>query len=76
LRVIPGADSDKPAVAELIEAPCSMTNLDLWMGTGSLQFNSTSAFDPWHKLEIKNVLPSMYLNYDAELGLPIVLKRY
>jgi acetoacetate decarboxylase len=76
LRVIPGSEEGAAGVAELVEADVEMIDPDLWMGTGSLQFHSTSVFDPWHKLEIKKVLDAMYINYDGVLGLPKVLKRY
>jgi len=77
LRVIPASTKEaEPPVMELVEAECKVLNPDLWTGIGSVQYHSTSVFDPWHKLEVKKVLEAQYVNYDYELGLLKVLKRY
>lgn len=77
LRVLPGSEKGaEPTVMELVEAECNVLNPDLWTGIGSVQFHSNSVFDPWHKLEVKKVLESQYINYDYVLDLCKVLKRY
>ena len=76
LRVIPGCEIGAEATAELVESECKVINADLWTGVASVQFNSTSTFDPWHRLEVKKVLGGQYVNYDYELGLLKMLKKY
>ncbi len=77
LRVIPAPDgSTKPSLAELIEVPPEGTTLDAWIGPGSLQFNSTSDLDPWHRLGVKKLLVAAYRHYNSVLHLGKVVKRY
>jgi len=77
LRVIPSPDgSPKPSLAELIETPTTSTTIDAYSGEGFLQFNSTSTFDPWHKLAVNRVLSCVYRRYDSVLHPGKVIKRY
>ena len=77
MRVIPSSeDSEKVEIAELVEAKTKVINPDLWTGTGSIQYHSTSVFDPWHKLPVRKINGAQYMKYDYELDLLKVLKRY
>jgi acetoacetate decarboxylase len=77
LRVIPSPDgSDKPSLAELIEVPGDSTPIESYEGAGSLQFNSTSLVDPWHKLAVKKMLLAVYRRNHMVLHPGKVVKRY
>jgi len=77
LRVIPGAEEGAaPSVMELIEVPPQSTTIEAWQGSGSLQFDSTSDLDPWHKIEVRQMLTAIYRRYDFVLNYGRVIKRY
>jgi len=77
LKVIPGAEEGaEPSVMELIEVPPQSTTIEAWQGTGSLQFDSPSSLDPWHKIEVRKMLTAVYRRYDQVLDYGRVIKRY
>ncbi len=76
-RVIPSPDgSSTPSLAELIETPTETSNVDAYTGSGSLEFNSTSSIDPWHRLVVKKMLNAGYRRFDMVLHPGKVVKRY
>jgi acetoacetate decarboxylase len=63
-------------LAELIEVPPDGAPIDAWIGPGSLQFNSVSELDPWHKLRVKKLLLAVYRHSNMVLHPGKVVKRY
>jgi len=77
LRVIPSPDaSQEPSLAELIEVPPGSTPIDGYEGAGSLDFNTPSDIDPWHRLAVKRIVSAVYRRYDMVLHPGRVIKRY
>lgn len=77
LRVIPSPEEGaEPSVAQLVETPGNSTPIEAWTGTGWAQFHSTSLIDPWHKLEVREVLNASYRKYDMILGFGKIVKTY
>jgi len=61
---------------ELIEVPPQSTTIEAWQGPGSLQFDSSSDLDPWHRIEVRRMLTAIYRRYDFVLDYGKVIKRY
>lgn len=77
LKIIPNPEKDaEPSLAELIEVHTETTVLEAYQGTSWISFDSQSMVDPWHKLEVKNILDATYRVYDQILGHGRVIKRY
>jgi len=77
LRVIPSPEEGAPpSLMELVEVPLKSTTLEAWAGPGFVQYHSTSNFDPWHKISVKNMLNATYRRYDQILGYGKIIKRY
>ena len=77
LRVIPSPEEGaEPSLAELIEVPSKSTPLEAWQGPGSVEFNSNSTIDPWHKIGVKKMLTATYQRSDNILGYGKIIKRY
>ena len=78
LRIIPSPEEGgPPSLAELIEVPPrNNIPLESWTGPGWAEFHSNSEVDPWHKLEVKQVLDASYRKYHMELGFGKVIKTY
>jgi len=77
LRVIPNPNgSNDPSIAELIEVPPDNTPIESYEGSGSVQFNSNSVTDPWHKLVVNKVTMAIYRRYHMVLHPGEVIKRY
>jgi len=63
LRILPNPEPGKgPSLTQLIEINPNINNApsDVWEGIGSVQLNSTSIIDPWHKLPVKKMLSATY----------------
>lgn len=77
LRVIPSADEEQPASAELIAVGGGERHThELWSGPASLQFDARSTLDPWHALPVQRVLGATCSRYDFSLPRGKVLRRY
>jgi len=77
LRVIPSPEENAaPSVAELVEVPSNITVTKAYQGTGWVQFESQSSFDPWHKLAVKQVVEANMRTYNQILGFGKIVKRY
>jgi hypothetical protein len=42
--------------------------LEVWQGSGWIQYNQSSMIDPWHTLKVKEVIGASYRIYHQELG--------
>lgn len=77
LRVIPNPESEaEPSIAELVEVPDEPDVHELWDGTGSLSFDTTSSFDPWSALPVRRIKRGYYRSYDLRSPAGKILKRY
>lgn len=48
----------------------------VWMGPATVTYDSPSKADPIHKLEIDEILASLYVEFDMVLGFESILKEY
>ncbi len=77
LKIIPSPEKNtESSLAELVETYSKMTVVNAWQGTGWINYESRSMVDPWHKLEVKNILDATYRVYHQELGHGKIIKRY
>jgi acetoacetate decarboxylase len=83
LKVIPSAESDEPAIAQLVECEFRLTPIvgtdglsEVWSGPGSLTFNSPTSTDPWHELPVEEVSSCVYGRFNAYLPYGKVLAEY
>lgn len=78
LRVIPHPEEGHPpSLVQLIEVIAPFTYSEVWQGPGSLQFDTVSPVDLWHKLPVKQVNTAHYI-HNSEFQLPFgrVIKTY
>jgi acetoacetate decarboxylase len=77
LRVIPSPEKNAPpSLADLIEIPQKATVLESWSGPGWARYHGASAVDPWHAIEVRQVLGATYRISDMELDFGRIVKRY
>jgi acetoacetate decarboxylase len=75
LRVIPSPEEGKThSLVELIQTDLITSSVEMWTGPGSCRMTGTSALDPWHRLPVKEMLNSVYMVCDFELGFGRILE--
>lgn len=77
LRVIPSPEENAPpSIMELVEVPQKVTVLESFSGPGWVQFHSDATIDPWHKLQVKQILGANYRISHMELGYGKIVKQF
>lgn len=78
LRVIPSPEAGAPpSLAQLIEIPAAeWQTREMWVGPGTLSFDSPSELDPWHRLPALRIKGALYSRFDFTLPHGRVIKTY
>ena len=77
LRLIPSPEQDaEPSVAELVETHSKSTTIEAWRGSAWIKYESLSMVDPWHTLEVRDIVDAVYRISDNVLGHGKIIKRY
>jgi acetoacetate decarboxylase len=77
LRVIPAPEENGgPSLAQLIRTHTVTTVKEEWEGTGWVEFYTHSNVDPWHKLNVEEVVDARYRISDMTLGFGKVVRSW